>query len=162
MVRSFWLLKWVITSLHQKWERLTSPKISFSASGHQLMLFVAWQRDVFHIDTEGVTLEVYWDVCFRLFLAALSSCCASWQELGNMSSLSLDKWFSHNEIFFLNAAILSDCSNILCPLPCTDTFNVLMCSKISARYATLASHISLSNSSELVSERNMAISVLSS
>lgn len=50
-------------------------------------------------------------------------------------------------IFFLNVYILSDCSNILCPLPCIDTCNVSMWLNRSAKYATHMSLILSWNSS---------------
>lgn len=99
------------------------------------------------------------------FFPVVSSCCVSLEELGNMSSLSLWKWFAHNVNFFLKAVTLPDCSIILCPLPCIDTFNELRCSNTLARKATCASQISLLNKSayrELFSKRKAVFSVLSS
>ena len=76
------------------------------------MLFVARQRDAFHVDEEGVAhpsiiISVFLREVvvkpslkfsklalrsfFKSLVAAVSSCCTSWQALGNMSSLSLDK-----------------------------------------------------------------------
>ena len=68
----------------------------------------------------------YWKtLCFEknlvvfsiTFFPAVSSCCPSWQALGNMSSRFLETWLAHTEICFLKASILSYVKKCCSPSP---------------------------------------------
>lgn len=98
---------------------------------------------------------------FRAFLSAVSSCASS-QVLGNISSLFLETWLTHDAIFFLNTwdffRLFEDDAS-----PCVDRLNMLSCSNTSTRKATSWSHMHSARVRlfESFCERKAVISLLS-